>query len=104
MQFKYFLLSFFGILFSSFNSFSQLVINEGSNRNYSTLPDEDGEFPDWIELYNSGTDTIHLFNYSLTDDVLVPQKWVFPAITIAPSRTMRSICPSPIATSWRAGA
>jgi hypothetical protein len=92
MQFKYYLLSLLGILFFSSNTFSQLVINEGSNRNYSTIADEDGEFPDWIELYNSGTDTIHLFNYSLTDDILVPQKWVFPAITIAPQTFKPVFC------------
>jgi hypothetical protein len=33
---------------------AQLVINEGSNRNYQLLSDEDGDYPDWIELYNAG--------------------------------------------------
>lgn len=27
----------------------QLIINEGSNKNYSTLADEHGEYEDWIE-------------------------------------------------------
>ncbi len=39
----------------SFSSTAQIVINEGSNRNYSTLADEDGDYPDWIELYNAGS-------------------------------------------------
>ena len=43
-------------------NYTQLVINEGSNKNYQNLSDEDDEFPDWIELLNAGTDTINLFN------------------------------------------
>ncbi len=46
-----------GILFSNGSS-AQIVINEGTNRNYMTMPDEDAEYPDWIELYNAGTDTV----------------------------------------------
>ena len=46
----------------------QLVINEGSNKNYPTLTDEDGEYEDWIEIYNAGTTAIDLFNYSLSDN------------------------------------
>ena len=55
-------------------AYGQLTINEGSNKNYSTIVDEDGDFPDWIELYNSGIDTVQLYNYALTDDATVPNK------------------------------
>jgi hypothetical protein len=72
--------------------FGQLVINEGSNRNYLAFPDEDSEFPDWIEIYNSGTDTISLAGYSLTDDATVPQKWTFPPISIPPSEYLPVFC------------
>jgi len=78
------LLFLFGITFS-FTTTAQIVINEGSNRNYNAIPDEDGDYPDWIELYNSGTDTVSLFNYSLTDNQNNPQKWQFPSIQIAPN-------------------
>jgi hypothetical protein len=74
------------------NIFSQLVINEGSNRNYLALADEDGEYPDWIEVFNSGTDTIFLHNYSLTDDNTEPQKWTFPAISLAPGDYLPVFC------------
>jgi hypothetical protein len=47
---------------------AQIIINEGSNKNYSTIADEDGEFVDWIELYNAGNNEIDLFNYSLSDN------------------------------------
>lgn len=64
------------------NGYSQIVINEGSNRNYAVLADEDGEYGDWIELYNSGGESVSLLNYSLTDDIAVPTKWIFPNIEI----------------------
>lgn len=61
---------------------AQVVINEGSNRNYSTIADEDGDFPDWIELYNAGPDSVSLLNYSLTDNGAMPLQWTFPNIFI----------------------
>lgn len=59
-------------------TFSQVVINEGSNKNYSTLTDEDGGQPDWIELFNAGSDPVDLNGYSLSDDLDEPAKWVMP--------------------------
>ena len=52
--------------------------------NGSTLFDEDGDTPDWIELYNPGTVAIDLGGYGITDNPLEPYKWVFPAIEILP--------------------
>ncbi len=37
----------------------------------------------WIELHNSGASPVNLLGWSLTDDLLVPRKWVFPARTLA---------------------
>lgn len=71
---------------------SQVVINEGSNRNYSAFPDENGNFPDWIELYNAGTDTVDLFNYSLTDDSTMPTRWLFPNIQLLPGDYLPVFC------------
>lgn len=76
----------------AFFSDSQVVINEGSNRNYSTVPDEDGEFPDWIELYNTTSDTVLLYNYSLSDNPANPQKWTFPAISLLPNGYKTVFC------------
>jgi len=41
--------------------FGQIIINEGSNKNYSTISDEDGDFEDWIELHNAGTNSVDLY-------------------------------------------
>ena len=48
------------LMLSCFALKSQIIINEGSNRNFSTIADEDNEYKDWIELYNSGNDTVNL--------------------------------------------
>ena len=37
--------------------FGQILLNEISPTNGNILPDEDGDYPDWIELYNAGGST-----------------------------------------------
>ena len=51
-------------IFVSNFTWSQIVINEGSNKNYSLIADEDGEYEDWVELYNAGASAVDLFGYS----------------------------------------
>jgi len=60
------------------------VINEYMSSNGSTLYDEDGDTPDWIELYNASADIIDLYNYGITDNPTEPYKWTFPAVEIFP--------------------
>ena len=63
-------------------SFSQSVrINEVAASN-SIFLDEDGDTPDWIELYNYGADEISLNNWGLTDILDDNNPWTFPDITI----------------------
>ncbi len=45
---------------------------------------EDGDFPDWIELFNSGNESINLEEYKISDDTLVLDKWAFPSIELEP--------------------
>ena len=71
---------------------AQLVINEGSNRNFSSMMDEDGEYPDWVELYNSTPDTINLLNYSLSDDSTNVVKWTFPNVNLLSHHYMIVFC------------
>ncbi len=59
-------------------------INEFMASNGSTVSDEDGDFEDWIELYNYGTEPVSLAGFGLTDNPSNPFKWVFPDITLAP--------------------
>lgn len=69
-------------LFSIASASAQVVINEGSNKNYSSVIDEEGEYVDWIELHNTSASPIDLFNYSLTDTSLNPTQWTFPHVNL----------------------
>lgn len=57
-------------------------INEFLADNESDTPDQDGEYDDWIELYNVSEVSVDLTGYYLTDDDTVPDQWAFPANTI----------------------
>jgi hypothetical protein len=60
---------------------SIVVINEFMANNDTGIVDEDGDAVDWLELYNTTDNTIDLAGWSLTDDVLIPRKFTFPAGT-----------------------
>lgn len=60
----------------------KLVINEVLATNGASLTDEDGEYSDWIELYNRSDTAINLAGWALTDDPNDPQKWSFPDVTL----------------------
>ena len=62
---------------------STLLINEYCTRN-ATFYDEAGDYPDWVELYNTGAEAIDLSGYMLTDDLAKLDKWTFPKATLAP--------------------
>lgn len=66
-------------------SFSQNVqLNEIVSSNQNTYYDEDGDTPDWIELYNSTSNNISLNNWGLSDDIEDPFKWRIPNVILAP--------------------
>ena len=57
------------LFFCCFNkSQAQLVINEYSCSNISTLQDNFNNYEDWIELYNKGNAAVSLAGYYLSDD------------------------------------
>ncbi|NQV31251.1 MAG: lamin tail domain-containing protein, partial [Phycisphaeraceae bacterium] len=57
---------------------AQVYINEimAVNQSYGTDPQGDAE--DWVELANSGSVSVNLGGYYLSDDPDNPQKWQFP--------------------------
>lgn len=59
-----------------------LVINEIAASNSNTQADQDGEYDDWIELYNNTSNPIDLSGYYLSDDASNLTKWTFPNGTI----------------------
>jgi len=74
---------------------AQVIISEFMADNKNTLRDEDGDYPDWIELYNSGDKRVNLAGWYLTDDEtnlgsglnknVNHRKWKFPRVHIPSS-------------------
>lgn len=59
-----------------------VVINEICSSNKKSLKDGDGDSPDWIELYNSGSKSVNLNGFTLSDDENDLKKWTFPDVSI----------------------
>lgn len=55
-----------------------VVINEFSASNSTIQADQDGEYDDWIELYNNTSNAIDLSGYYLSDNGGNQTKWSFP--------------------------
>jgi hypothetical protein len=68
----------------NFQLFPQVLINEISSSNFKGIKDEDGDYSDWIEVYNKSASEINLYGYHLSDDAFFMSKWTFPAITLKP--------------------
>lgn len=62
-----------------------VVINELLASNVDSTADPQGEFDDWIELYNAGDIPVDIGGMYLTDDTDTPMKWQIPPD--APART-----------------
>ncbi len=87
----------------------QVRINEFMALNSSTLTDEDGEYSDWIEIYNADDVAVSLQGWALTDDSSLPGRWLFPDVSLDPDGYLivfasgkdRSVAGSELHTSFR---
>ncbi|MBN2761852.1 MAG: CotH kinase family protein [Bacteroidales bacterium] len=82
---NFILVTLTSILLSAAPAFSQdsLIISEFMALNDTILPDEDGDYPDWIEIHNTGSNDVSLLGWYLTDDNNDAVKWGFPDMTLA---------------------
>jgi len=69
--------------FYSFQNYAEIVINEFMASNSNTITDNDGEYEDWIELFNNTDKDISLLGYYLSDDGNELTKWNFPDTSIS---------------------
>lgn len=61
-----------------------LVINEVLIDNRYSIMDQDGDRPDFVELYNQGTAPVDTKGYYLSDSVEDLEKWALPSLTVEP--------------------
>jgi len=60
-----------------------IVINEFLASNDSCCTDENGEFDDFIELFNTGVNTVKIGGMYITGDLVDPTSWQIPTSNIA---------------------
>jgi hypothetical protein len=61
-----------------------ILLNEIMAANKSVLTDENGNYEDWIEIYNPNDTAVNLGEYTLSNKKNKLEKWVFPNKEIAP--------------------
>lgn len=64
---------------------SSIRISEVMSSNPGSVPDEFGEYYDWVELYNGGTKEEDIGGYGLSDDLTSGPKFVIPQGTKIPA-------------------
>ena len=63
---------------------SDILINELLPINKTIAADQNGEYDDWIELYNISSSTVDISGYFLSDDKDLRSKWKLPSGTSIP--------------------
>ena len=63
---------------------SGVTISELMAANRTVLQDEDGDYSDWLELYNGGSAPVSLAGCALSDDDANQRKWMLPDIALQP--------------------
>jgi methionine-rich copper-binding protein CopC len=58
------------------------LVTEVMASNNVTIADQDGDYPDWIEIFNPGDAATDLAGWYLTDSSSDLTKWQFPAVTV----------------------
>lgn len=79
---KLVILCFIAVVSNRFETKAQVVINEVVASNSQGISDEDGDYPDWIELYNSSENPVNLLGYSVSDDQEDLFKYILPDIEV----------------------
>ncbi len=69
------LLSFFAL---TNTANAQLYINEFMASNDSAFPGPQGDYPDWIEIYNAGNEDVMLGGYYMCDTLNVAEAYMIP--------------------------
>jgi hypothetical protein len=72
------------LLFGASPARAQVVINEVMANN-ETVVANDGQFPAWVELYNTTAAAVDISDWSLSDSLSSPRKFIFPAGTVIPA-------------------
>ena len=73
---------FFRVAAAGTGTLPRVRINEVMANNESVLESINGEFPDWVELYNYGDETVVLGELQLSDDRADLGRWTLPDVEL----------------------
>jgi hypothetical protein len=68
------------------NAVPSVLITEFMAKNATAQKDDDGNFSDWLELYNPKSTPLDLSGWFLTDDSSDLEKWEFPQVVLSPKQ------------------
>jgi hypothetical protein len=71
-------------LLTSYIGYGQLQVNEICSDNDELLQSADGDFHDWIEIYNNSDEPVELSKYFLSDDKDELEQWKFSSQILPP--------------------
>lgn len=73
------------------NAYTGLVISEAMSANRTAVPDENGEYADWIEICNTSSHDMDIGNVGLSDrnDSI---RFLFPKMTLQPGQRVVVYC------------
>ncbi len=63
---------------------AQVLVNEVCSSNTNLIADDDGDYEDWIELYNAGISEVDLDGFFISDDASDPFQYTLPPMVLAP--------------------
>lgn len=92
MKTKTTLLSLLAFVFWVNQTSAQVIINEYSCSNISTIQDQFNDYEDWVELYNTTGAAIDLTGWYLSDKQGNPTKWQIPSGTIPANGYLVVMC------------
>ena len=71
-----------GVVLYNYCKTPRVVINEVCSNNFAAVRNENNEYPDYIELYNPGRQTVSLDGCFLSDDEKEPEKYSLEDVSI----------------------
>lgn len=77
-----------------------LLISEFLADNQTHRTDADGDYSDWIEIYNASDETVSLKGWFLTDDFRNFKQWMFPKAELGPGKFLRVWASGKNRTNW----
>src|SRR4051812_32077888 len=80
------------LFFATTSLHAQIVLNEICPSNISIIQNDDGDYDDWIEIYNASGGDVNLQGYGLSDDANDLYQFTFPSVTLNAGSRMLVFC------------